>query len=95
MGDSESTPIFPSFNGSLRVEGRPESLTDHAGLVLLRELDDRLGLTSTLASELVDLRDPSRVQHPLSQMLRTVTYSVAIDSTDRWNEKASLQPGLP
>ena len=80
MGDSKSTPISPSFNGSLRVEGRPESLTGQAGLVLLRELDDRLGLTSTLASELVDLRDPSRVQHPLSQMLRTVTYTMAIDS---------------
>ena len=54
MGDSDSTAIDPSFNGSLNVEGRSENLTCHAGLVLLREMDERLGLTTSLASKLVD-----------------------------------------
>ncbi|QDV09331.1 hypothetical protein Poly30_48890 [Planctomycetes bacterium Poly30] len=72
MGDSDSTAIDPSFNGSLKVEGRSEKLTCHAGLVLLREMDERLGLTTSLASKLVDERSPMRVQHSLTQMLRTV-----------------------
>lgn len=80
MGDSESTRIQPSFNGSLDIKGRPEALTAHGGVVLLRELDSRLGITAGLADSLVDQRAPSRVRHPLSQMLRTVTYGMAIDS---------------
>jgi len=80
MGDSNSTDFAPSFNRSLRVEGRPEKLTCHAGLVLLRELDEGLGFTGDLAASLVDERSPDRIQHPLSQMLRTSTYAMAIDS---------------
>lgn len=80
MGDSNSSQFSPSFNGSIRVEGRPERLTCHAGLMLLRELDERLGVTSDLAARLVDERAASRIQHPLRQMLRTTTYAMAIDS---------------
>lgn len=80
MGDSHGTDFAPSFNGSFRVEGRPEKLTCHAGLVLLRELDERLGFTEDLAASLVDLRAPERTQHSLSQLLRTSTYGMAIDS---------------
>ncbi len=81
MGDSNSSQFSPSFNGSIRVEGRAERLTGHAGLILLRELDERLGLTASLAKSLVDDRDPMRVQHPLSQLLRTAIYAMAIDSS--------------
>lgn len=80
MGDSDSTDIAPSFNGSLKVEGRSEKLTCHAGLVLLRELDKRLGFTDSLAASLVDERLPERTVHSLSQLLRTSTYAMAIDS---------------
>ncbi len=80
MGDSNSSQFSPSFNGSIRVEGRPEKLTCHAGLMLLRELDEKLNITSELASKLTDERDADRIQHSLSQMLRTTTYAMAIDS---------------
>jgi len=80
MGDSKSSQFRPIFNGSLRIEGRPEKLTSHAGLVLLRELDERLGITTDLANRLVDKRSPHRVKHSMSQMLRTATYAMAIDS---------------
>lgn len=80
MGDSNTTALAPSFNGSFKVEGRPEKLTCHSGLVLLRELDERLNFTATLASKLVDTRAPERIQHPLTQLLRTATYGMAVDS---------------
>ena len=69
MGDSDSTAIAPSFNGSIKVEGRSEKLTCHAGLVLLREMDERLELTTSLASKLVDERSPERIQHSLTQRI--------------------------
>ena len=80
MCDSNNSRFSPSFNGSIRVEGRPEKLTCHAGLMLLRELDEKLNVRSDLASKLIDERDPDRIQHSLSQMLRTTTYAMAIDS---------------
>ena len=80
MGDSNDTDFDPTFNGSLHVEGRPEKMTCHSGLVLLRELDERLELTTDLAAKLVDERAPGKVQHSLTQLLRTATYGMAIDS---------------
>ncbi len=56
MGDSNSSQFSPSFNGSIRVEGRPEKLTCHAGLMLLRELDEKLNVTRDLATDLIDER---------------------------------------
>jgi hypothetical protein len=36
------------FNGSLRVEARPERLTSEAGAFILREVIERLGITPCL-----------------------------------------------
>ena len=80
MGDPHRTAFRPLHNGSIRVEGRPERLTAHAGVLLLRELDERLGATSALESALDDLRTPTRVEHPLGLLLRTAIYGMAIDS---------------
>jgi len=39
----------------------------------------RGGLTARLASKLVEQRSADRIQHALTQMLRTATYAMAID----------------
>jgi hypothetical protein len=44
MGDAESGPVRLSFNSQLRVEFRGATVTSDAGLLLPRELDERLGL---------------------------------------------------
>ena len=44
MGDSACDPIRLSFNPQLRVEFRGATGTSDAGLLLPRELDERLGL---------------------------------------------------
>jgi len=81
MGDSNDTAISPSFNGSFRIEGRGDRLTSLAGTVLLRELDERLGVTGALANRLEDWRDPSRVRHSLTQLLRSWIYAMAATCT--------------
>ena len=80
MGDSHDTEFAPSFNGSLRVEGRLEKLTANAGLVLLREVDDRLGISDGLSEALVDHRSPERIVHPQRQMIRALVQGMAVDS---------------
>jgi hypothetical protein len=60
-----------SFNTSIKVETRENKLTSDAGVLLSRELDDRLGFSKCLASKLQDRRDPDLVTHPLSELART------------------------
>jgi hypothetical protein len=68
----EELSLFrPEFNGSIRVEARAERLTSDAGVVLLREVLERLGITSWLAERLVDSRRPDLITHPLAELLNT------------------------
>ncbi len=44
MGEKENKPFQLSFNGLLKVEFRGSRVTSDGGLILVRELDERLGL---------------------------------------------------
>lgn len=44
MGDAKSGPVCLSIHPQLRVEFRGAAVTSDAGLLLPRELDERLGL---------------------------------------------------
>jgi hypothetical protein len=59
------------FNGSVRLEARAERLTSEAGAVLLREVEERLGLARWLGEELEDTRDEKRITHSLRELVRT------------------------
>jgi hypothetical protein len=71
MGDQVSLP-GPTFNGSIRIESRPDRLTSDAGAILLREAAEKIGLFTWLGSYLEDPRDQDRIVHPLVEMLRTM-----------------------
>lgn len=73
MGDSVGE-IRPDFNGSLHVECREERITSDGGAVLVREIDELVGLTQFLAQNLRDPRDPDKIVHPLVELLRTRLY---------------------
>ena len=59
------------FNGSLRIEARPERLTSEAGAIFLREVIERLGISGWLVRRLEDTRDPELITHPLDELLNT------------------------
>jgi hypothetical protein len=59
------------FNGSVKLEARAERLTSEAGAVLVREVDERLGLTRWLGEQLTDTRDEKRTTHSLRELVRT------------------------
>jgi len=56
VSDAESDPIRLSFNPQLRVEFHGATVTSDAGLLLPRELDERLGLSTLIARYLSDPR---------------------------------------
>ncbi len=65
MGDATSGPIRLSFNPQLRVEFRGATVTSDAGLLLPRELDERLGLSALIERHLSDPRTGYNRQFPL------------------------------
>ena len=77
MGELQGT-LFPlDFNRSVQIEARPERLTADTGVLLLRELSDRLGLSGLVARHLSDARDPARTIHPFLELVRTRMLSLA------------------
>ena len=77
MGETQHT-LFPlDFNRSIVIEDRPERLTADAGVLALRQIDHRLGLTDWLATQLTDPRQADRITHPQVELLRTRLYLIA------------------
>ena len=75
MGDAESGPVRLSFNSQLRVEFRGATVTSDAGLLLPRELDARLGLSTLIERHLTDPRTGRNSQFSLPDLFRQSIYS--------------------
>src|SRR5215467_5981885 len=75
VGDAEFGPVCLSFNPQLRVEFRGATVTSDAGLLLPRELDERLGLSALIAQHLTDPRTGRNRQFPLPDLFRQSVYS--------------------
>ena len=50
-------------------------MTSDGGLLLVRELDERLGLTGLIQNHLVDSRKGRNTQFPLADLFRQSAYS--------------------
>jgi len=74
FSDIVSRPLVVNFDGG--------AITSDAGVLLLRQVDDRLRLTERLAGCLMDLRDPLRVQHPRIEQMRQRVYQIAAGYED-------------
>jgi hypothetical protein len=59
------------------------------GAVLLKALDDRLGLTRRLAASLTDRRQPGKVQHALVELVQQRVFGIACGYAD-CNDSARL-----
>lgn len=56
MGETRKDGLRLDFNQKLKLGFHGTKVTSDAGLLAYRELDDALGLTSTVDSELRDIR---------------------------------------
>ena len=56
MGELQTEPFQFTFNGFLKVAFQGSRITSDAGLILVRELDERLGLAGIIAAHLHDAR---------------------------------------
>lgn len=77
MGEAKRREIGLSFNRSIRMLGGDERLSSMGGVLLLREVDERLGVTRRLSAALHDPRRRERVVWPLQSQLRARVYALA------------------
>lgn len=69
--------VRAKFNGSVRIEARPERLTSDAGALVLREALERLGMLGWLEARLLDERDPRWITYPLIELVTTAVLLLA------------------
>ena len=75
MGELQHEAFQFTFNGFLKVAFQGSRITSDAGLILVRELDERLGLATLIAEHLSDSRQGSNTQFSLADLLRQSVYS--------------------
>jgi hypothetical protein len=83
---SEDTPFLPGLSA---VEGKPVEVAFEGGLqssdggvLLLREVERRLGIAERLAACIVDRRDPAGIAHTVADMLRFRVFAIAAGYAD-------------
>jgi len=75
VGETQNRPFQLSFNSSLKVDFQGARVTSEGGLMLVRELDERLGLSVLIERHLIDSRRGKNIQLPLADLLRQSIYS--------------------
>ena len=79
-----STQLALDFHPDLPVVvafDAPQISSD-GGALLLRQIDDRLGLSAWMASRLPDRRNPIKTQHSVQELLRQRIYQIALGYED-------------
>ncbi|HLM79200.1 MAG TPA: IS1380 family transposase [Terriglobales bacterium] len=74
VGEAQNRPFQLSSNSSLKVDFQGSAVTSDGGLVLVRELDERLGFGELIERHLADARGKN-TQLPLVDLLRQSVYS--------------------
>jgi hypothetical protein len=75
MGESSKDALRVDFDGSLKLEFHGSKVTSDTGLLVHRELDDALDLTSMAGTLLQDWRTGKNTQHAMVGLLRQSIYS--------------------
>src|ERR1035437_4719722 len=75
VGETQKQPFQLSFKSSLRVDFQGSQVTSDGGLILVCELDERLGLSALMQRHLTDSRRDKNTQLPLADLVRQSIYS--------------------
>ena len=75
-------PLAPVGGKAVELDFDGGRLSAHAGVVLLKDIDDQLGLTHDLAMALTDPRDPRRVAFTVEDLLKQRVYQIVAGYED-------------
>jgi Transposase DDE domain group 1 len=74
VGEKQNQPFQLTFNASLKIDFQGSRVTSDGGLILVRELDERLGFGELIEQHLKDRRGMN-TRLPLADLLRQSVYS--------------------
>lgn len=74
MGERKKRALRVKFDGKLKLEFHGTTISSDAGLLVYRELDEALGLTSDLEDVIDEPRTGKNIQHKLIALLRQSVY---------------------
>src|SRR5262249_26537980 len=80
----------PGFHRHAARQPSPGQLSSDAGLLPIRQFDQRIGLTGAVAAALDDRRDPDLIEHTFLEMVRSRVYGILAAYADQ-NAHAPLR----
>jgi len=88
MGEHQGNLFEPQFNRSVKVQSTDHRITSHAGVILLRDAEHRLGLFDAIAQNVHDPRRPDRIRYRVDELIRERVFAMAVgcsaqDDVDR------------
>src|SRR6516162_1992605 len=75
--------VLDFFGTPLVIEPSPGQLSGDAGLLPVRQFDQRIGLTPAFANALDDPRDPDLTEHTFLEMVRSRVYGILAGYADQ------------
>ena len=81
-GEEKTNGIRCRFNPSIGINFQGAKISSDTGILLLREIDERFGITSALEGILQDSRNVSKTQHSCTDLLRQRVYQIAAGYED-------------
>ncbi len=78
MGEHQGNLFEPQFNRSLKVQATDHRITSHAGVILLRDVEHRLGLFDAIARNARDPRHPNRIRYRIDELIRERVFAMAV-----------------
>ncbi len=63
MGQGKFTGFQAEFNRAIQVEFTDDRITSNAGVLLLRQIDHKLGLCESIAQKIHDPRRADRISY--------------------------------
>jgi hypothetical protein len=75
--------VLDFFGSPIVIEPSPGQLSSDAGLLPIRQFDQRIGLTRAVADALDDPRDPDLTEHSFLEMVRSRVYGILAGYADQ------------
>jgi hypothetical protein len=80
---TSNTLQFPSCKSKkVELNFKGGHVTSDGGVLLLRQVDQRIGLTTAVAKAFNDEREPSKIQHSIQDLIRQRVYGIALGYED-------------
>jgi len=95
MVESRKDAIRVDFDKKLKLEFHETKVTNDSGLLAYRELDEALGLTTTIESNFCDNRKGKNTQQNIIALLRQSIYGRLANYEDtNYAERLSIDPAM-